>query len=382
VQATLSAERGPLVGRSFVVRPGAPFLVGSAEGVQVRVADVAPRQAALMLDAKGLTVVDLAGGTTLDGGPLPRRQPTPVGTGQAIGVGATLLRVELDGVPEPSRAPQGASAPAPVQLEGFQVLGKLGQGGMGVVLHARSLADGREVAVKVLAQEVVPGSPDHRRFLVEGRVGARIRSPHVVEVLELRVDARGHAMIVMELVRGPSLEGWLAKHGRLAVDAAARIGLHAALGLTAAHEAGVLHRDVKPANLLLAPEGVAKVTDFGVAKDLAWTLDSLTKSGVGLGTVAYMAPEQLASARSVDVTADVYGLGATLYHALAGRPPHVIQAMGDLPRVLQEEPPPLASLRPDCPPPLAALVHAMLAKDPWDRPAAMREVAERLRPTS
>lgn len=376
MQANVTVERGPLVGSSFVVRPGPPFVMGSGPGVQVKVDGGAARHAVLLLDPAGLKVVDLAGGVTLDDAPLPPRQPVPVGTGQAIGVSGTLLRVELDGVPEPARAV--AAAPCLPRLEGFEVLAVLGQGGMGMVLHARA-PDGREVAVKLLHDEVPLGSPEHRRFLIEGRVGQRVRSPYVVEVLEARVDAAGRPQLVLELVRGPSLQATVARHGPLAVSSALRIGEHAALGLAAAHAAGVLHRDVKPANILLAPDGVAKLTDFGVAKDLDGSVRSLTRSGMGLGTLAYMAPEQADGARHVDVAADLYGHGASLFHALTGRPPFEVSSVEALFASLQTPAPPLAALRPEVPPGLARLVAALLAKDPADRPTSAREVATALR---
>ncbi|MCW8141207.1 MAG: serine/threonine protein kinase, partial [Planctomycetota bacterium] len=344
VQALVTVEAGPQAGRSYTVRPGPPLLVGSGEGVQARVDGLAARHLALLLDAGGLKAVDLAGGVTLDGVPLAPRQPTPVGSGQALALGPVLLRVELDGVPEPARAPAG---PALV-LDGLEVLEVLGQGGMGRVLRARRLADGREVAVKVMHESILPGSVDHRRFLVEAQVGARLRSPHVIEVLEARLDAQGRPLLVMELVAGGALERALAAHGRLTVDAARRVGWHVAQALAAAHAAGVVHRDVKPANVLFTGEGTAKLGDFGVAKDLEGTVRSLTASGVGLGTLAYMAPEQVGAARHVDPAADLYALGATLFHALAGRPPLEVRSMDDVQRILDEAPPALARLRPEC----------------------------------
>jgi serine/threonine protein kinase len=378
VLAHIAVEQGPRAGSTYAVKPGVPFLVGAEKGVQVRLDGLAPRHVALVLHAAGLDVVDLAGGVTLDGAPLTPRQPTPVGTGQAIGVAGTLLRVELDGVPEPARASSPGAGPA-VAVEGFEVLATLGEGGCGRVVHARRLRDGREVAVKVLKDEVVPGSPDHRRFVREGQVGMRVKSPHVVQVLDAFIDARGQAVIVMELVRGPSLQAQLARLRVLPVGAALRVAEHVASGLAAAHEQGVLHRDVKPSNVLVSPDGQAKLTDFGVAKDLMWTLEALTRSGTGLGTLGYMAPEQITSARGVDAAADLYALGGTLYHALAGRLPIVVRRPRDLPRVLTEQPTPLRSLRPDCPPAVEELVHALLAKDPSARPPSARAVIARLR---
>jgi serine/threonine-protein kinase len=188
-----------------------------------------------------------------------------------------------------------------------------------------------------------------------------------------------------ELVDGPSARE-VVDRGPLSVPAALWIAEDVARALVAASAAGVVHRDVKPSNVLITPEGVAKLCDFGIAKDLQSTLRTLTASGAGMGTLAYLAPEQASQAKHVDARADLYALGATLYHLLAGRPPFRPRGADALLALVEQPPPPLGAARPDCPPEVARLVHAMLAKRPeerpplWGVPDQLRALREHLAP--
>jgi serine/threonine protein kinase len=179
---------------------------------------------------------------------------------------------------------------------------------------------------------------------------------------------------VLELVTGASLDGLL-RAGPLAIPAATRIGADVAEGLAAAHALGVVHRDVKPANVLVDAAGRAKVSDFGIAR----VRDSLlTATGTGLGTLDYMAPEQAEDAKRAGPGSDLYGLGATLFHAVVGRPPIDLRGGDPFGPLLTTVPPPLVRARPGCPPALSALVAALLEKHPDDRPSSAVEVARRL----
>jgi serine/threonine-protein kinase len=181
----------------------------------------------------------------------------------------------------------------------------------------------------------------------------------------------------MELVEGPSARAVVTRDGPLHVADALKIAEDVAQAIAAAAAVGVVHRDIKPANVLLSPDGHAKLADFGIAKDLETTLHSLTASGMGLGSMAYLPPEQIAEAKYVDARADVYSLGATLYHLLAGAPPFLPTNPQALVAAVQQAPPPLVAHRPDCPPAVAELVHHMLAKNADDRPPPW-QVVERL----
>jgi serine/threonine-protein kinase len=367
VEAQLRVEEGSGAGTVHVLRPGQTRSFG---------------QVAVRVDGERLLVVDkgAAEGTFLNDLRLPPNAPHEAQDGDALRLGQRVLRVELstdDGRPVPRRA--GAVTDGVVPREEFEVLRELGRGAAGIVLEARRRADGRPVALKVLAERVAPGSADHERFLREGRLAAGLRSPHIVEVLDLRVTPRGQAFLVMELVRGRSLEAALSASGPLAVPDALRVASHVASALVVASAAGVVHRDVKPANVLVTTDGGAKLADFGVARSLSATARSLTASGQGLGTMAYMAPEQVCEARHVDPRADLYGLGATLYHALAGRPPFSPTTLEALYATVSAPAPSLLAARPDCPAAVAGLVHGLLEKDPFERrPPSARQLVRAL----
>jgi serine/threonine-protein kinase len=252
--------------------------------------------------------------------------------------------------------------------EDYEKLGDLGRGASGVVFAARERATGRMVAVKaLLSQAVLPEARE--RFLREAKL--RLDSPHVVQVLDVR-DEGGQIYMIQELVQGTSVDVLLERHGKLTIPAALRIGEGVARALAAAHAVGVVHRDVKPANVLVDEQGGVKLADFGIAKLLeppagVSAFVSLTATGQGLGTLAYVAPEQAADAKHVSPHADLYSLGATIYHMLAGRPPFLpTQVL--LKSLFEEDAPPLRSLRPEVPPRTEAVVHRLLQKDPDDRP--------------
>src|SRR6185437_10675583 len=219
--------------------------------------------------------------------------------------------------------------------------------------------------VKVFA--AAAGQPDVLvRFHREARTVAGLRHPNVVVVFDAGID-QGVPYVVMELLAGPSLDGLLARQGPLPAGLALGYAEQAAAGLAAAHAAGVVHRDVKPANLVLDSDGTLKVVDFGIAS-LVQASASLTASGVTVGTPAYLSPEQ-AAGRPAEPRSDLYALGCVLYALLTGSPPFT----GDHPvataaQHLTAAAPPLDERRPGLPPVIGQLLAAMLAKDPQDRP--------------
>ncbi len=361
-----------------IVAPGAPprrvtlalgerLVVGRGEGASLRVADEAlsREHVAVELGPAGLVVTDLGSrnGSLLAGQPLAPRAPTAARPLDELRAGDLVIELRLG----------AASAEEPRLRDEYERLTQLGQGGVGAVFHARHRATGREVAIKALLARVSDHPATRERLQREARV--RIDSPHVVQVYEARVEG-GQVYLVMELVRGRTLEALIAERGPLPAAEALALGHQVALGLAAAHAAGVVHRDLKPANVLVTAEGLAKLGDFGIAKVLGD--DGLTRTGTGMGTLAYVAPEQAEDAKRVTPAADLYGLGATLYHALAGRPPFDPRDPRIIEKIFEDEPAPLARLRPDCPRALAALVHRLLEKDPDDRPPSAAAVAERL----
>lgn len=214
---------------------------------------------------------------------------------------------------------------------------ELGRGGMGAVWLGRDEVLGREVAVKRLGMAPGADSPDLARAEREARLAARLSHPHVVAVYDL-VDEEEQQFLVMEYVEGTNLSGLLRARGPLLPDAAAALLGQAADALAAAHEAGIVHRDVKPSNMLVTDDGQLKLSDFGIAR--AEADPSLTQTGLVTGSPAYLAPE-VASGGSAHDSSDVWSLGASLFHALTGHPPYEVtdNVLGALYRIVNEEPP-------------------------------------------
>ncbi len=270
-----------------------------------------------------------------------------------------------------TRPTEPRRAAAAQMRERYEVVRELGRGGAGTVHLARERASGTLVAIKTLLPEHARDPATRERFLREGRV--RVRHPNLVLVHEA-VAEEDRLHIVMELMTGGSAEDLL-RRGPLSISQVARIGVAVASGLGALHAAGVIHRDVKPANILLTSDGQAKVGDLGIAKQGG---DNLTGTGQGMGTPTYCAPEQVMDAKRATAAADLYSLGASLYHLLAGRPPFTTQGLSVIVEILESPPPPLATLRPDVPPALCGLVHGLLAKDKDERPPTAAFVARAL----
>ncbi len=264
---------------------------------------------------------------------------------------------------------------------------RLGAGSVGVVFRARHDRHG-EVCAKVLAPEHAARSKSLRRFRREAEAARRLRHPNAVRGLGLLEGEDGTLLLLSELVRGRDLKTHLDRAGgRLALETTLRVGAEVAAGLAAAHDLGLVHRDLKPSNILLDEEdgGAARIADLGLvlqADDAADPLDGrtvLTREGGVLGTPHYMAPEQWRSPHEVDGRTDLYALGATLYHCLAGAPPFSGEVVADLMLAhLQDAPLPLRRRAPETPAAVEELVAELLAKDPADRPDDAARVADRL----
>ena len=255
----------------------------------------------------------------------------------------------------------------------YELQRRLGAGGMGVVYLARDTALGESVAVKVLRPEVHIADPTAiERFKAEIRLARRITHRNVVRTYDLGSDD-GLLFLTMEHVAGTSLAELLASHGRLPVRATVAIGAQLCRALEAAHAQGVVHRDVKPQNLLVRPDGVLKVLDFGVARAVR-AAGGITTGGASVGTPEYMAPEQLFG-ETVDARADLYAAGAVLYECLTGRTPYGSGAPALLAsRAMSGPPPAIATLRDDVPPALADLVLRALAPTREARPRSAAEM--------
>ncbi|HVH11351.1 MAG TPA: protein kinase [Gemmatimonadales bacterium] len=243
---------------------------------------------------------------------------------------------------------------------------ELGRGGMATVYLVRDLKHDRQVALKVLAPEL-GALLGRERFLREIRTAAQLQHPHILPVFDSG-EAAGLLWYTMPYVEGESLRDLLRRKGKLEVSEAVRLGQDIAGALQAAHDHGVIHRDVKPENVLLS-HGEALVGDFGIARTArASSGDQLTQTGLSLGTPAYMSPEQGVGERDLDGRSDIYALGCLLYELLAGRPPYTGPTPGALLLQHAGEPiPPLRRARPDVPGSLEAVVAKAMAKDPAER---------------
>ncbi len=255
----------------------------------------------------------------------------------------------------------------------YEVVGVVGTGGMGVVLKAFDAALNRYVAIKILAPHLGTSGAAIRRFSREGKAAAAVVHDNVIEIYGVS-EAAGLPYLVMPYVRGPSLQRRLNDEGPLAVVEILRVAMQAAAGLAAAHAQGLVHRDVKPANILLA-DGIerVKLTDFGLAR--AADDASLTRTGVIAGTPQYMSPEQ-ARGESVDPRSDLFSLGSVLYAMCTGRPPFRAEtSYGVLRRITDDEPRPIREINPDIPDWLCDIVAKLMAKRPDDRFQSAHEVA-------
>lgn len=251
--------------------------------------------------------------------------------------------------------------------ERYRLVEELGRGAMGEVWRAEDTTLGREVAVKLLLKHVTMDRAADR-FRQEAQTAARLNHPNLVAVYDFD-EEEGRGYLVMELVPGRSLRDELAAGDVLGIDEVRRIAGQAAAGLDAAHSRGVVHRDIKPGNLLLAPDGKVKVADFGIARAAMESDSSLTATGAVLGTSIYLAPER-ATGRHAEPASDVYALGCVLYEMLCGGPPFTGDPAAVVYQHVEQAPQQPAELRPDVPPALADFLLRLLAKDPTARPTA------------
>jgi serine/threonine protein kinase len=281
-------------------------------------------------------------------------------------------------------APHRELGPGAV-LGQYLLLELLGEGGMGRVWKARHQLMQRLVALKVIQGHFLADAGTVARFQREIRAAAQLDHPHLVRALDADEVAGTH-FFVMEYVAGTDLARLVKEQGPLPVARACDYVRQAALGLQHAHEKGLVHRDVKPGNLFLAADGTVKVLDLGLAslvraQDVGSAASDATPAGALLGTPDYLAPEQARDARSADGRADLYGLGCTLYHLLTGRPPFPAGTLAE--KLLGHqlhEPKPVAALRPEVAPGVAAVVGRLMAKRPEDRYPTAAAAAAALAP--
>jgi TolB-like protein/tetratricopeptide (TPR) repeat protein/predicted Ser/Thr protein kinase len=287
-------------------------------------------------------------------------------TSRFCGHCAAPLNPEGEGVSYPTKtvSPPGGSFEKGTLIAGkYRIIGELGRGGMGVVFKAEDTKLKRPVALKLLPHELSHSPDAKERFLREAQAAAALDHPNIGTVFEVG-EQDGQAYIAMAYIDGQSLREKIAR-GPLKIDEALEIAVQVAAGLEEAHRKGIVHRDVKPANVMLTAKGQAKIMDFGLAR--VESAEDLTRTSVVMGTVAYMSPEQ-AEGRKVDHRTDIWSFGCLLYEMLAGhRPFQGGHEQAILQSMLHSDPEPIAALRRDIPAGLVKVLDKCLKKNAFDR---------------
>jgi eukaryotic-like serine/threonine-protein kinase len=257
----------------------------------------------------------------------------------------------------------------------YEILAELGRGGMATVFLAHDIALDRKVAIKVISPHLLQGEGMVERFKLEARTAGQLSHPHIIPIYAVK-ETDETLCFVMKFIEGRPLDQIIRKLGPLPIPMAKDILIKVGQALGYAHRREVVHRDVKPGNIMIDEEGTAVVTDFGIAK--VAQADGLTMTGAAMGTPAYMSPEQC-SGGTITGAADQYSLGIVAFHMLTGKVPYTADsAMGVMYKHCHEPLPPMEDFRPDCPPDLRDTVLRMVAKDPEQRWPTLEAVVQRL----
>ncbi len=282
--------------------------------------------------------------------------------------------------PKSSQAADKAGAEKAASMIGdYKLLKKLGQGGMGAVYKAQWVSKNQVVALKVLAKELTGKGTYVQRFQREARAMQKLDHPNILRCFDVG-EAKGFYYLSMEIVDGGSVEGWLKKLGRFPVGDALHIVLKTCAAMQHAHDKTIIHRDIKPDNILLTSDGVVKVADLGLAKDTDEDV-SLTKTGAGAGTPIYMAPEQARDVKHVDVRVDIYAIGVMMYVFLAGRAPFEGATLVELISAKEKGKfDPIRRHNDEVPPKLDLIVDKMISKEPKLRYASCQEIIDQIEP--
>ncbi|GIX05254.1 MAG: hypothetical protein KatS3mg114_1123 [Planctomycetaceae bacterium] len=264
------------------------------------------------------------------------------------------------------------------ELGDFKLIRKLGQGGMGEVFLAHQISLDRPAALKVLAKHLLTRPDSVQRFYREARAMAKVDHPHAVRVYAID-QVEGTHYVAMEYVDGQSMQKWIDQLGQLSIGDALHVVLRCAEALEAAHQMNLVHRDIKPDNIMVTRRGMVKLSDFGLAKALDDEDMQMTQSGMGLGTPYYMAPEQARNAKHVDGRCDIYALGVTLYYFLTGKLPFMGNSAIEVIKAKEQGRYPSArKLNPHVPEKLDLIIDKMMAVKPEQRFKDITEVINHL----
>lgn len=274
-----------------------------------------------------------------------------------------LERKARAGGGQPDQSPPSST---PMRLGEYRLIRKIGQGAMGTVYEAIQEGLERRVALKVLSKVLMSDKKFVSRFKREARAVSQLNHPNIVTIFQIGEEDGLH-YFSMEFVDGRSLDKLLKQRGKLGVAESLTLITQAAHGLAHAWNCNVVHRDVKPGNLLLASNGIIKIADFGLAK-APDANEALTMTGAVVGTPYYMSPEQIRNAKDVDFRADIYSLGATLFHLVTGRAPFEGESPFEIAIKVATMPTPrVREINPAVPPPIAEMIEKMLVKNPQER---------------
>jgi serine/threonine protein kinase len=361
--ATLLLENGPDRGKGLELKPGESYTLGRDAGCQLVLhGELVSRHHVRVKEFKGSYYVkdlDSLNGVFLNDQRVAQAELKP---GDKLQLGDNVLTFLDESL---------AKSKEEKTLGGYRLLERVGRGGMGTVYRAIQISLDREVALKVLSPDLVKDRAFVEQFFREARAAGQLNHPHIVSVYD--VGQEGDAFYYsMEFVRGGSLEDRLRVEGKLPVPEVLRIALEAAMALEYAESRHIVHRDIKPDNLMLAEDGRVRVADLGLALSLKSSADH--KGQPILGTPHFISPEQ-ALRRDVDIRSDIYSLGATMYRMLAGRTLFQGTSAEEIvKKAVREEPQPLRELAPEVPEKVATLVHRMLKKEPAQRFASAKEL--------
>jgi len=392
---TLSVVAGPLSGRSFTFDQHSTFLVGRSPDAQFSLPDddyLSRVHFLVELNPPLAKLTDLGSrnGTKVNGKTV---QQAVLSDGDLLEIGKSTLKVTLP--PGMSKEPLNPS-PAPPretidlwstidqqaatpqfsaqsnrlpQIPDYPIIGQLGSGGMGLVFRSTRSSDGRTFAIKTIKPAITPSAELLSRFLREASILRKLASPNIVQFEDLG-ESNGTLFFVMELVEGTDAGSFSKEQPNAPIPEVLRIASGMLAGLSFAHRAGYVHRDVKPANVLLGRNGAVKIADFGLARVYQDSpLSGLTLSGASMGTPAFMPPEQVRDFRTVKPTGDQYSAAATIYYLLTNKYPHgETKECAELFRRLLTEPPtPIANYRPDVPTAMVKALERAMARKPEDR---------------
>lgn len=355
----LTVETGPLAGTVVHLERDIPTLIGSSPDSHLRIQEagvIEDHAVVKALKGTGFGIKAL-GAVRVNGSEV---QASPLTDGDIVEIGTTRIafgKTQKRGLPT---------------ISGYRIIDLLGRGGMGTVYRAEQVSLHRQVALKVLKQEQTSDAAFVAQFIAEARAAAKLQHPNVVSVFDVEHDGDTY-YYSMELMHEGSCEDWLKQNGVMPVDRALQVIADAAAGLAYAESLGIVHRDIKPDNLMLDQHGAIKIADLGLASNSS---DSAGERAIG--TPHFMAPEQVLN-KELDHRTDLYALGCTFYRLVTGKTPFRGQTVKDILRAqVKDQAEPASRANPEVPPEVTAIIQQLMAKDPGDRYQTANDLLEDL----